>query len=82
MLAIRGLQLVDLETRAVESRFSLIDRDLVRFGSIRNSSWPLLDTLIVVDGDIHHLTGNPGVDEFFGGTNKGIVGQNVRLLRQ
>ena len=82
LLAIGGLELVDLETRAGEPRLGLIDGDLVRLRIDPEQQLAPLDALIVLDGDFHHLAGNPGVDRLLRCADEGIVGRNVRLLRQ
>lgn len=62
MLAIGGLDLIDLQTRASELRLGLLDRDLVWLRIDLEQEITALDTLIILDGDFDDLTGNPGVD--------------------
>jgi hypothetical protein len=62
LLAIGGLDLIDLQTRASELRLGLLDRDLVWLRIDLEQEITALDTLIILDGDFDDLTGNPGVD--------------------
>ena len=80
LLAVGGLERVDLEPRAVEPRLGLIDGNLVWFRIDFEQELTARDTLIVLDGDVDHLAGNPGVDQFLGCADEGVVGRNIRLL--
>ena len=80
LLAIGGLELVDLQTRAAEPRLGLIDGNLVWLRIDLEQELALPDALIVLDGDFDHLAGNPGVDRFLCRANEGIVCRDVRRL--
>ena len=82
LLAIGGLELVDLETRAAEPRLGLIDGNLVWLRIDLEQELAPLDALIVLDGDFDHLAGNPGVDRLLRRADEGIVRRDVRLLRE
>ena len=80
LLAIGGLELVDLQTHAVEPCLGLLDGNPVWFRVDLEQELTLLDALIVHDGNFDHLAGNPGVDRFLCRVDKGIVCRDVRRL--
>ena len=80
LLAIAGLELVDLEARAAEPRLGLIDRNLVRLRIDLEQELAPLDALIVNHRNFDHLAGNPGVDRFLRCADEGIIRRDVRFL--
>ena len=82
LLAVGGLEPIDLETCAGEPRLGLINGNPVWFWINLEQELATLYLLIVLDRDFDRLAGNPGVDGLFRSTDEGIVRGNVRLLRQ
>ncbi len=82
LLAVGGLELIDLETCAGEPRLGLINGNPIWFGIDLEQELAPLDALIVLDRDFHHLAGNPGIDGLFRCADEGIVRRNIGLLRQ
>jgi hypothetical protein len=81
LLAVGGLERLDLETRATEPRLGLIDRNLVRFGIDPEQQLALLDALIVLNGDFNHLAGNPRVDRHLRCADERVVRRDIGRLR-
>ena len=80
MLPVGGFEPLDLEACAAEPRLRQIDRDLVRLRISSEQDLALSHVLIVTDGNLDRLTGNPGVNGYLRRANERIVGRDIRLL--
>ncbi|MNI64093.1 hypothetical protein D3C73_1195110 [compost metagenome] len=81
LLAIAGLEPVDTQPRHAELRLGTFDGDLEGLRVDPEQHLALVDLLVVLDGDFHHLPGNPRVDRGLRHPGVGVIGRNIRLPR-
>ena len=82
LLPVSRFQCGYLQPRVIQLRFGLSDRDLVWCRIELEQKLALVDRLIVLDGNIHHLAGNPGVKRLLRRADVSIVCRRVGRLRR
>ncbi|MNX82576.1 hypothetical protein D3C86_1143110 [compost metagenome] len=81
LLAVAGLEPVDTQPRHAELRLGAVDGDLEGFRIDPEQRLALADLLIVLDGDLNHLPGDPRIDRCLRHPGVSVIGRNISLPR-